>query len=52
VFGGTQPAADIEAGDARQHQVEDHQIGRVLASNLERLATAGGHIDGVPFGPQ
>ena len=42
VAAGAQPAADLETVDPGQHQVEDHQVGRVVAHQRgDGLAVAG-----------
>ena len=40
---GADLLADVDAVLAGQHQVEQHQVGPVVAERLERLVTAGDH---------
>ena len=52
VAAGAQPLADLETVDARQHQVEDHQVGGTVAQQCERALAVGGLVHLVPGGPQ
>ena len=44
-----QPAADLEAIDPGQHDVEDDEVGKVLARLLEALLAGGRLDDAVPL---
>jgi hypothetical protein len=47
-----QPLADGEAVDARQHQIENHEIGRRALDDLERVLARGRLGDVVALAPQ
>ena len=48
-FARPKPAADFEARDARQHPVEDHEVGRVLRQPQLRLVAALDVLDHIAF---
>ena len=48
-FARPKPAADFEAGDARQHPVEDHEVRRALGEAQLGLIAALYVLDHVPF---
>ena len=43
------PAADFEARDARQHPVEDHEVGRILGQPQLGLVAALDILDHIAF---
>ena len=45
---GAQPCADLDAGHARQEEVEDHQVVAPRPSLLERIAAVSHSVDLVP----
>ena len=44
---GAQPAADLEAVDVGEHDVEDDEVGRGARRRVERVAAAGRRRDAV-----
>ncbi|MCY1381756.1 hypothetical protein D9M69_697060 [compost metagenome] len=42
-----QQATDLQAVEARQHQVEDHQVGRIDPRALAHVIASADHTDGI-----
>src|SRR5690625_1089006 len=49
---GADQAADLDAVQAREHEVEQHQVGLLLAEDLQRLGTVGAQDGVIPLALQ
>ena len=49
IAGRAQAPADAEAVDARQHQIEQHEVGRPVTRRRQSRLAVGAHLDRVAF---